>query len=725
MLKKNILSLLLVVAVPVLFLAFMGDTDMTEAKREYIKKQWDQSGHANVTSEAFVHWDEDDPRLVSTGCAKCHSTEGLQQFLIDGSVHTAVDLNALEAAGKKNSIRCEACHTDENGTALRDASNVEFISGKEFEIAEPGAVCMQCHQGRQSKADVDSRIARVPGIADDTASSTLSFRNIHYKPAAATQMGTLAQMGYEYAGKTYDARFSHITGYNDCVSCHDSHTTHVKETNCTTCHTFSETKDIRYLGSCLTDYDGDGNMTEGIYYEIETIIDKVYTAFKAYTKDIVGKPAVYDSGTYPYFFNDTNENGVADPSEAAYANQYRSFTPRSLKASFNYQFSQKDHAAFAHGGKYMIQLLYDTLEDLNNALGAGAVSMAEMHRGDEGHFDGSAEAWRHWDGDEAVSNSCAKCHTATGLAEFLSTGEIASDSVHTPANGMLCTTCHTSPPSMIAGATSPVTMPSGLVISLGDTSNLCMNCHMGRASKKTIDDKVAKPGPYSFTNIHYFPVAAIFFGTEAKGGYEYAGKHYAGRRMFPNHVGKFGTCVECHMNTKGLCDDCPTDLCNHNVHKPDPKECVLCHGYDPSEPNPGSDPAKFKFSGIRPGSTPDYNANGNMRESVKNEIRALEAVLLDAVMVYAGTMGQPVLYDSHSYPYWFKDTNGNGIADPGEVNYGNQFRDFNAKLLMAAYNYHTSIKEPHGYIHNSLYVAQLLVDSIADLGGNVSAYTWR
>ena len=64
MLKKNILSLLLVVAVAALSIAFMGDTDMTEAKREYIKKKWETAGHADVTSEAFAHWDEDDPRAA-------------------------------------------------------------------------------------------------------------------------------------------------------------------------------------------------------------------------------------------------------------------------------------------------------------------------------------------------------------------------------------------------------------------------------------------------------------------------------------------------------------------------------------------------------------------------------------------------------------------------------------------------------------------------------------
>jgi hypothetical protein len=46
-------------------------------------------------------------------------------------------------------------------------------------------------------------------------------------------------------------------------------------------------------------------------------------------------------------------------------------------------------------------------------------------------------------------------------------------------------------------------------------------------------------------------------------------------------------------------------------------------------------------------------------------------------------------------------------------------------MLKAAYNYQMSLKEPCGYIHNPTYVAQLLVDSIGNLGGNVAPYTWR
>ncbi|MCX5895552.1 MAG: hypothetical protein NTZ51_06960 [Proteobacteria bacterium] len=78
-----------------------------------------------------------------------------------------------------------------------------------------------------------------------------------------------------------------------------------------------------------------------------------------------------------------------------------------------------------------------------------------------------------------------------------------------------------------------------------------------------------------------------------------------------------------------------------------------------------------------------------------------------------------------TYPYFFNDTNGNGKEDPGEVTFANRYVDLDAEMLKAAYNYQTSIKEPAGYIHNAKYIAQLLVDSIGALGGDVSTYTWR
>jgi hypothetical protein len=113
-----------------------------------------------------------------------------------------------------------------------------------------------------------------------------------------------------------------------------------------------------------TDYDGDANTTEGMYDEITTVEELLLTAIQKYAVDKAGSPVVYDAGSYPYFFIDTNANGVADPDELTRANGYASWTPRLLRASYNYQWVQKDPGAFAHNGKYILQVLYDSLQDV-------------------------------------------------------------------------------------------------------------------------------------------------------------------------------------------------------------------------------------------------------------------------------------------------------------------------------------------------------------------------
>jgi hypothetical protein len=711
--KPQILSILLVVLLAA-FISIAAKSDDQvgiQSKKSHAEKLWLTSGHADADAEAFRHWDEDGE--VSSSCAKCHTATGMAPFIETGNA-------GAQPPGQ--GIECEACHSDPDRGIVRDHSDVTFPSGVTVEGLGPEALCMECHQGRASKQSVDSSIASAALPDDDTPSPSLRFINIHYYAAAADQFGTVVQGGYEYSGKTYDARFSHVTGYNACITCHNSHSLEVELGSCNTCHTgITNPRDIRYYGS-FVDYDGDGDMTEGIYYEIEGIKPKLYAAIKKYARRVTGYPIGYDSHTYPYFFNDTNNNGVIDPDEADYGNSYTAFTARLLRAAYNYQVSLKDPNAFAHGGKYVIELLYDSMADLNSKL-KKPVSMDGMHRTDEGHFDGSGEAFRHWDEDGEVSGSCAKCHSAVGLADLLELGENIPAEI---SNGMLCTTCHTSPPHVRQFGL--VEFPSGESEDMGDSSNLCLNCHQGRASKKTVDQRIAATpgGPYSFINIHYYPTAAILFGSEVHGGYEFKGKSYTGQRLWPNHNGRFDTCVECHMGTKSENKRFDYTGEMHNVHKPSQEDCVYCHGQDISQPNPGADPKKFKFSGIRPASTPDYNGNGDRSESVESEIKGLEDALYAQIQLYAATViGIPIIYDSHAYPYFFVDPNGNGEVDPGEAIYPNKYDFFNAKLLRAAYNFQVSKKEPHGFIHNSKYIAQLLVDSIGHIGGDVSAYKWR
>lgn len=45
------------------------------------EEQWVASAHNDAESEAFVHWDADDPAQIPENCAKCHSTPGYIDFL--------------------------------------------------------------------------------------------------------------------------------------------------------------------------------------------------------------------------------------------------------------------------------------------------------------------------------------------------------------------------------------------------------------------------------------------------------------------------------------------------------------------------------------------------------------------------------------------------------------------------------------------------------------------
>ena len=272
---------------------------------------WEESGHNMSDAEAFRHWDGDDPAEVPTSCAKCHSTQGYQDFLgADGSAAGAVDaaVPAMEVYG----IQCVACH---NPVTLTK-TEVTFPSGVTVSAGDDSR-CMECHQGRESKVSLDERIA---GFGDDldpdavpapVEDRTLGFANIHYYPAAATLYGGVAMGGYQYDGKSYDGKFRHVEGIDSCTGCHDPHTLEVKVDSCALCHdgvaSVEDLRNVRMVSSA-SDYDGDGDTTEGVYYEIEGLQEALYAAIQAYAADTAGAGIVYDSAAYPYFFDEAGEN---------------------------------------------------------------------------------------------------------------------------------------------------------------------------------------------------------------------------------------------------------------------------------------------------------------------------------------------------------------------------------------------------------------------------------
>lgn len=648
---------------------------------------WAVSGHADKTSEAFNHWNEDGE--VEAGCANCHSTTGYAAYVTGIQDDPAFKLEAGAPLGEV--VSCNACHSD----AAQTLSTIPFPSGITLTLDSPSARCMVCHQGRASKVQVDGKIV-ASGVADeDTPHAKITFSNIHYKAAAATLYGAEVMGGYQYDGKAYSVKFEHEPGYETCADCHDPHSLELKTESCF-CHeleTAEDAKNIREAGS-LVDYDGDGNVEEGIYFEIETLQQTLLQAIQIYATEVSTGPIGYDANAYPYFFGDKNANGTLDEGEGA----YRGWTGRLSKAGYNYQVSLKDAGAYAHNGKYIIELLYDSIESLNEKL-ATPIDMSKMHRSDAGHFDASAEAWRHWDEDPAVEGGCVKCHQAEGVPQFI---ENDANIAMPQSSSMQCSTCHNSAAWPARYEVTEVEFPSGKSVGFETTdNNLCLFCHQGRQSKVQVDKAVADKEPDAvaegmrFINAHYLGIGAMWFGTDVQGFYEYDGKTYVGANPHMPVDGKDG-CVGCHDVHTGA---------------PDEEVCKMCHG----------DVAVNDIRGAS--STADYNGNGDVTEGIRSEYRSLRDALYTQLQTYAkATVGTGITYNTDAYPYWFVDADGDDKADEKD---GSPigYTTWTPRLLKAAYNFNFMRKNPGAGVHNAKYAIQILIDSVEDLGGDVSMYT--
>lgn len=314
-------------------------------------EQWLASPHGDYTSPSFTHWNEDGE--VPPNCAACHSQTGFIDFLgADGSMPGVVD----HAAAINAPIGCASCHTSE----AHALDSVAFPSGETVDGLGASAVCTVCHQGRQSG---DNVLGATRGIDEDTVSPDLAFLNVHYGIAAAVMHGSETRGGFHYPGKTYAGRFTHVPSVNTCVACHDAHTTQVATDSCTSCHRGVE--NIRDIRTRHQDFDGDGDNAGGIHAEIFGLHRQLYAAIQAYGTEVTNAPIGYAPGAFPYFFNDTDGDGQISADEAIFPNRYQSWTPRLLKAAYNYQVVQKDPGGYVHNPSYVLQLLYDSLESLS------------------------------------------------------------------------------------------------------------------------------------------------------------------------------------------------------------------------------------------------------------------------------------------------------------------------------------------------------------------------
>ncbi|MBW1756734.1 MAG: chitobiase/beta-hexosaminidase C-terminal domain-containing protein [Deltaproteobacteria bacterium] len=683
-----------------------------------IRAEWAKSAHGDIADTPWRRWDGSGE--VSSRCAKCHGPQatdapppdvGLLEYLATGEN----TMSAPPALG----IDCVNCHQTfptiysnlaKFGLPDGQLEPVAFPSDAQTSLYGPSNICSTCHQGRQSGMTVQEEID-----ADD-GEGPYGLPSIHYYAAAATFFGGETVGGFQYPGEEYRPRNtfpSHPDSLSNCVGCHmtnaegnEMHTWIPAVDTCISCHGGTTFETLG--GSPSTNY---GN--------IETLLVELNAAVETYAADVIGIPIVYDDGNWCY------DNG--EP--CSRGNRYNDFDATLLPAAYNYYVVVHDPNGFIHNGTYFQQLLYDS------TLAVGGSSSVEVPgRGEfaiegpeigtllksqqwqiSGHGAAGEEPFRHWDGDyepdgytpSGISASCTRCHSTPGFEEF-AMGDSTTGTL--PTTTVDCWSCHNNfnlfenqetryDDLATNTALEPVAFPSGDTATLSNASNMCMGCHQGRSSGVDVDNATANTvvqaptdyPSYNFINIHYFAAAATFFGSDVQGGYEYEGSTYRGQNTFVGlHTLDGRTlvdCIGCHMNAS----DDPGDKERHTF-LPQVQDCNLCHSGGAFRDLSGSPGDNFR------------------------EIEALKGDLLAAIQDYAVNglpQASPVIYDSHAYPYWFKD-NGQG------ANYGNRYQDFDFDMLTAAYNYQVASKDPAGYIHNGTYIEQLMWDSICLMGGDPS-----
>jgi hypothetical protein len=238
---------------------------------------------------------------------------------------------------------------------------------------------MTCHQGRQSTLTVDT------ANSTPVDTFTLSFRNVHYLPAGATQYGKRAAVAYQFTGKSYASPWNHGTTYSGdypqpanrrarCAFCHMQNGSHSFEplvtTECIDCHGNVTIDTITPAFRPEDNWDNDSATKPKA--EVAVFAERLYAAIQDYcaaAADSAMPPsgasyAAYDSASYPYWFKDTNKNGVVDPGETSAMR----FDSASLRAAYNYHFYREEPGAWAHNNAYIVQILYDSIEAMGGDL---------------------------------------------------------------------------------------------------------------------------------------------------------------------------------------------------------------------------------------------------------------------------------------------------------------------------------------------------------------------
>lgn len=649
------------------------------------------------------------------GCESCHG---------GGAMHNGVGpfpyKLSSEVSDADKAKRCAMCHdgvTTVNGKVAPLSSSPNYQNGNhanpfsEEEAHE--AKCARCHSHEGSILYGKDGFTGDKNIIDNTAFQPVLARNP--ETFNTIKCGTC----HEHGGNIRQTKTRDLAG--NIVTWDPNGNKVIDQFDlCTSCHNLN-TNEGRLIGSgnILQVYtsaavgSGFKNMTTAPYYHNTSWYRTIPST---HYDQVASRTTASGTNVEGYVIRKSTKNPCYDCHGHEFKANTRAVAGRPERGTTIFT----DWAQSAHAGGLLNQKLAaaaanpvtanrTTQSALYTAQGKAQVD-AVMKAGAN---DTSGIAWTHYDWDDTASRgACQRCHTATGVSNFLNNpagydatgsgnsfthlaGWTSSNKKSNQQELLYCWGCHSN------AGTGKLRDPGALTINYGSGasassftypdlkgSNVCLACHTGRETGDTIKLDTDTDGTRSFINSHYLTAGGTLFGTT---GYEFAGLSYANPSFFGHDkigttaapgTGSNGPCVGCHMKTSNSHKFSNISTSAGVITKIRAQAaCDTCHAGQ-------------------------YALTPASLETEKEEYDAAIAAIKAALAAKGIHFGE-------AHPYFYTAPYVAGGSNTGYTTWAANYGFAKYKDTMgAAFNANLLIHDPGGYAHNRFYAKRLIWDSI-------------
>ncbi|ADC64882.1 polyheme membrane-associated cytochrome c [Ferroglobus placidus DSM 10642] len=308
---------------------------------------------AAITEEIAPAWAHYDFKQKDRQpCQNCHTSTGFRNFASNPENYNPANNTFLLVGKQKELLYCWACHkVEDRSFQLRNPGKFEKIASYSEPAERIAAVpdlgaanlCMVCHSGRSSGAAIK---------AAGNIKTHFGAFNSHYLAAGGVIFKLLP---YEFDGREY-ADYNPHESINDlCVACHMPKGSH-------------EFKALKKEGDSIviTAYEETCKKCHGDEEELKATIEEREAQYKAtldYIQQLLANKGIYyDISAYPYFYPSPNpQDGRGPP------NAFKDWPDKNtLGAAYNLNLFAHEPGAFVHNPKYVKQVLYDTIDFLDD-----------------------------------------------------------------------------------------------------------------------------------------------------------------------------------------------------------------------------------------------------------------------------------------------------------------------------------------------------------------------